>query len=180
MKNLPLIIYIFFSSFVFAQNSNPDFESGFELHSKSFTDGGEIPLQFTCKGENISPELYFSNIPAKAKSFLIICEDTDLSGGFVHWFIYNIPTNLDTLIAGTDFSALGYSGIKILENDFGNVKYEGPCSSSGIHHYQFKVKALNSFVPDYYPENIRQKVLNYAQRHTVGEAELIGTVTVKK
>ncbi len=180
MKVLQLIACILFSVSAFAQNEIPDFESGFEVHSKSFTNGGEIPVRFTCKGENISPELFFSNIPAKTKSFMIICEDSDVSGGFVHWFIYNIPSNLDTLIAGTDFSALGYSGIKILKNDFGNAKYEGPCPPSGTHHYHFKIKALNSFVPDYYPDNIRQKIMNYALRHTVGEAELIGIFTVKK
>lgn len=181
MRKLLLIVLFLSSIAAHGQFSNPDFETTFELHSTSFGNGGKIPEMYSCKGKNISPELYFKNIPANAKSFLIICDDADVSDGFVHWFVYNIPSTLDTLAAGTDFSKLDYSGVRVLRNDFGNEKYDGPCPPSGeTHHYRFKVKVLNSFVPDYYPEEIREKVLSYVSRHMIAEAELTGTFTIKK
>lgn len=181
MRELLLIIFFLSHIVGYGQFTNPDFETAFEIHSTAFDNGKKIPEKFSCKGINTSPELYFKNIPSKAKSFLIICDDADVTGGFVHWFVYNIPSTLDTLAEGTDFAKLGYSGVRILKNDFENEKYDGPCPPSGeTHHYRFKVKVLNSFVPDYYPEELRKKVLSYALRHTIAEAELTGTFTMKK
>ena len=43
-----------------------------QLTSISFSNGGNIPKQFTCEGEDISPELSWSNAPSGTKTFALI------------------------------------------------------------------------------------------------------------
>lgn len=63
---------------------------------------------FGCTGQNISPALEWSGIPADAKSLALIVHDPDAItgvGGFTHWIVYNIPVKATGLEqgAGTDF-----------------------------------------------------------------------------
>ena len=52
-----------------------------------------IPRQHTADGENISPAIQWSGMPATTRSFALVCDDPDvpIPGGFVHWVVYNIP-----------------------------------------------------------------------------------------
>lgn len=47
------------------------------LTSSAFADGGAIPATHTCDGEDISPPLAWSGIPAGARSLVLIVEDPD-------------------------------------------------------------------------------------------------------
>ncbi len=60
--------------------------------SGSFGTGGTIPRQFTCQGENTSPALSLSAVPARTQSIAILMQDLDSPRpGFTHWIVYNIP-----------------------------------------------------------------------------------------
>ena len=48
-----------------------------QLKSRAFEDGGMIPVKFTCEGPNISPPLEFIDVPAEAKSLVLMIEDPD-------------------------------------------------------------------------------------------------------
>lgn len=52
-----------------------------------------MPRDHTPDGRNVSPSLTWSNVPAGAKEFAVICEDPDAGNPppFVHWVIYRIP-----------------------------------------------------------------------------------------
>src|SRR5262245_40383027 len=65
----------------------------FQLKSPAFQAGTSIPQQFTCEGNDVSPELAWQNAPAGAKTFALVVHDPDAprAGGFTHWVIYNIP-----------------------------------------------------------------------------------------
>jgi phosphatidylethanolamine-binding protein (PEBP) family uncharacterized protein len=47
------------------------------LSSSAFSDGGEIPARYTCEGDDISPELSWSDVPAGAQSLVLIVDDPD-------------------------------------------------------------------------------------------------------
>lgn len=47
------------------------------LSSTSFNNNAEIKKKYTSYGENISPELKWSNAPAGTKSFALIVDDPD-------------------------------------------------------------------------------------------------------
>ncbi len=48
-----------------------------ELKSTAFQEGAMIPKVYTCDGQNISPPLSWSGIPAQAKSIALIMDDPD-------------------------------------------------------------------------------------------------------
>ena len=63
-----------------------------KLTSQAFAEGQPIPVKYTCQGQNISPPLAWTNVPAGTKSLALICEDPDAPRGtWTHWVIYNLP-----------------------------------------------------------------------------------------
>src|SRR5215467_3021877 len=73
-----------------------------QLTSSAFQPEGNIPRQFTCEGDDVSPELKWTNAPSGTKSFALIVHDPDAprSGGFPHWIAYNIPENVAQIPQG--------------------------------------------------------------------------------
>lgn len=119
--------------------------SDMQLASPAFPQGGPIPSRHTGEGDDVSPPLSWSNVPAEAKSFAVFCHDPDaplvsVSGtyGFVHWVLYNIPADVTELPEGTRDHTAG-------RNDFGKAGYGGPMppKGHGTHQYYFWVLALN-------------------------------------
>jgi Raf kinase inhibitor-like YbhB/YbcL family protein len=62
-----------------------------KITSPAFADKIPVPVQYTCKGENVSPPLEFIDVPKEAKSLVLIVEDSDSADKRVHWLVYNIP-----------------------------------------------------------------------------------------
>ncbi len=109
--------------------------------SQEFRNGGEIPIRFTCDGENVIPPMTIDRTPGDASSLVIIIEDTNSKPeGFTHWLIYNIdPSRQNIEFGKTPEEA------ETGRNDFGNVGYGGPCPPQAeAHKYNFKVYALKT------------------------------------
>ncbi|MCK5432995.1 MAG: YbhB/YbcL family Raf kinase inhibitor-like protein, partial [Gammaproteobacteria bacterium] len=47
------------------------------ITSPAFSHDGSIPAVYTCDGEDISPQLNWSDIPGNAKSLVLIVDDPD-------------------------------------------------------------------------------------------------------
>lgn len=119
--------------------------SNMQLHSSAFDNNGSIPSKHTGEGEDISPEISWTNIPEGTKGFAVICHDPDAplvtpkgQYGFVHWVLYNIPADTASLAeACQDFT----QGL----NDMGNSGYMGPMppEGHGTHQYYFWILALD-------------------------------------
>jgi phosphatidylethanolamine-binding protein (PEBP) family uncharacterized protein len=60
------------------------------LTSPAFTDGGPIPAQHTCDGENTSPPLAWEAGPPGTAAWVLIAEDPD-ARNWVHWLVVNLP-----------------------------------------------------------------------------------------
>lgn len=117
------------------------------VQSSTFSEGGAIPRQYTCDGEDISPPLSWSGVPEGAKSLALICDDPDAPGKtWVHWVLFNLPPSMTELPEGVpareDVRGGGLQGT----NDFRKVGYGGPCPPSGTHRYVFKLSALDTEV----------------------------------
>ena len=140
-----------------------------ELSSPSFENGGSIPTKYTKKGENISPPLIFSNVPENAKSLALIVDDP---GGplitFVHWLVWNIPSNTTKIMEGE----------KIIypqgKNTLGKHGYIGPCPPFGKHQYFFKLYALDKTIDLEVGAN-KKKLEKAISKHIITEAHLTGT-----
>lgn len=110
-----------------------------KLTSSAFDDNQKIPEIYTCDGDNINPPLEIADVPENAKSLCLIMDDPDAPGEtFLHWMIWNIPPSLKE-IAENDWPEGAEQG----ENGAGELGYLGACPPSGVHHYHFKLYALN-------------------------------------
>ncbi|MHA4808773.1 YbhB/YbcL family Raf kinase inhibitor-like protein [Flavitalea flava] len=104
---------------------------------------------FGCHGENISPELSWSNAPAGTQAFAVTMYDKDAptGSGFWHWLIFNLPATTSELKsnAGDVSKGLAPAGSIQSLTDFGKQGYGGPCPPAGpIHEYLITVFALKS------------------------------------
>ena len=120
----------------------------FTVSSTAFKAGETLPAKYTADGADISPPLAWSGSPAGTRSFVVIVDDLDSSGGaFTHWVIFNVPGDATGLPEGVPkqpvTSDLAIQGT----NDFGRLGYGGPAPPPGSpHHYRFTVYALDTIL----------------------------------
>lgn len=109
-----------------------------DVSSPAFQKDEMIPKKYSCQGENISPALHISGLPANTVTVAIILHDPDapMEGGFTHWVAWNITPNADIPEKFSD-GEQGSNGAK-------QKGYTGPCPPSGTHHYHFMVYALDT------------------------------------
>jgi hypothetical protein len=186
-----LSVFVFiFTNITYPVIANPDKQKGqilekennmlFEIKSTDFSHGDEIPLKFTCEGENISPELQWSGAPANTKSFVLIVDDPDAPDPdapkttFVHWVVYDIPPGSagfkENIAVGKTISSGGIQGI----TDYRILGYKGPCPPIGRHRYFFKLYALDT-VLKLDPGKSKTEIIKAIHGHVKGEAVLMGT-----
>lgn len=147
-----------------------------ELTSSAFDDGGEIPVRHTCVGQDMSPPLSWSGMPDGTRSLVLIVDDPDAPDPaapkttWVHWVVYNLPPEIDTLAEATALPAGAEHGV----NDWGRAAYGGPCPPIGRHRYFHKLYALDTVLEDL--ENPTKADVEAAmQGHVIDHAELVGT-----
>ena len=148
------------------------------LTSESFVQNGMIPIRHTCDGQDISPELSWSEIPAGTKSLVLIVDDPDAPDPadpkmtWVHWVLYNIPPDTNGLPEGASVAGLP-SGTREGINDWQRTGYGGPCPPIGTHRYFHKLYAVDTVLSDL--KQPTKAVLEEAmQGHVIEHFELIG------
>ena len=148
------------------------------ITSPDFAHNGSIPARFTCDGEDVSPALRWTSIPAAAKSLVLIVDDPDAPDPaaprtiWVHWVLYNLPpttTELPQHIAPSQLPAGTKEGL----NDWKKTGYGGPCPPVGWHRYFFKLYALDIELPDL-NKPTKAKLEKAMQGHILASSELIG------
>ncbi|MBE2271042.1 MAG: YbhB/YbcL family Raf kinase inhibitor-like protein [Anaerolinea sp.] len=143
-----------------------------EIASVAFKDRQPVPTAYTCDGANVSPPLTFSDIPANAKSLVLMVEDVDAPANpWVHWLVFNIPPTTTTVRP----DSIPDGATEGLANG-GTHGYEGPCPRyfAGTHHYKFRLLALDTWL-DLPAASTRADVLARAEGHIIAEALLVGT-----
>jgi Raf kinase inhibitor-like YbhB/YbcL family protein len=164
-----------------ARDTDARFHAGLSrslaVRSDSFTAGGTIPPQFTCKGAGGSPQISWSDAPPQTASFALIAIDWDVPSpafrllGFTHWTLYDVPPALQQLNADVSVKQLSDQGAKSGLNSGGTVGFTPPCPPMGIHKYIFRVYALD--VPQLQPASPDHDAMMAAmQGHVLGYGEL--------
>ena len=174
MKTILFVAVFLLSTLSYAQT--------FTLKSKEL--GGQATLkqlynEFGCKGENKSPQLFWENVPAAAKSFAVTMydEDAPTGSGWWHWLIFDIDKHTSELKAdaGDVLKQIAPAQSVQSKTDFGIPGYGGPCPPPGNapHRYVITVYALkieklglNAFVNP-------ALVGFYLEKNTIEKASLI-------
>jgi Raf kinase inhibitor-like YbhB/YbcL family protein len=140
----------------------------FTLKSSTFADGKMMPKKVSnntpnnpnCVGENVSPQLSWSNVPDGTKSFAFLMIDPEgrAPGGVNHWVAYGIPASVtgfaegevskpnDKFVGGKSTQGVGF--------------YSGPCTPPNVtpHHYTFVLIATD-FDPKELPPGLTRDEL---------------------
>ncbi len=147
-----------------------------KITSKVFNDGDPIPDRNACKGINVSPPIEWEGV-SDAESYAVICEDPDApSGTWVHWVIYNLPSDTTSLPEWIMEREELENGAKQGFNDFGTIGYRGPCPPGGTHRYYFRVYAVDTELP--LPARItKADLLDAMKDYILDEGHLMGRYT---
>jgi Raf kinase inhibitor-like YbhB/YbcL family protein len=142
--------------------------------SPSFAEGTRIPVDHTCDGKDLIPELVLSSPPENTKSLALFVEDPDApSGTFTHMVAFNLAPDLHKLPSGTELTDAG-DNARFGLNDFHVAHYSGPCPPKGeAHRYRFRVVALDTVLS--LPEGTPLGQIGEAiDGHIIGEGMLTG------
>jgi Raf kinase inhibitor-like YbhB/YbcL family protein len=159
-------------------NSEEEVNQGMILTSPSFENKGNIPKKHTCDGDDISPALSWFKVPEGTKSFVLIVDDPDAPDPsdpkmtWVHWVLYNIPADINTLPEGVEEQDLA-PGILGGLNDWKKTGYGGPCPPIGKHRYFHKLYALDIALPDL-NRPAKADLEKAIDGHVLSASELIG------
>lgn len=157
--------------------SSPAAGGGLKVTSTAFENGQRIPAKYTGDGEDISPPLSWSGLPAGTKNIAVICDDPDAPRGtFVHWVLYGLPAKEQGLPEGVPRTETLSNGAVHGTNDFGRYGYIGPSPPQGDppHHYHFRVYALSAPL-GLQPGATRAEVDIAMKGKILAQGELIGT-----
>ena len=160
----------------------------FTLTSSTFQDGGwlqqknagsEKARNPNCVGENVSPPLAWSNVPAKATSLAILV--TDLEGrnaeGALHWVAYGIPVSVTGFAEGeVSKESPKYVG------GLGTNKrstYSGPCTPATPHHYAFMLIATTLGEKDLPAGLTREEFLQKSNGKRIGVTGMVALWATK-
>ncbi len=143
-----------------------NYQPSMQLTSPTIQAEQSIPKQFTCDGNDVSPQLDWSNVPEGTQSFVLVMRDPDAPNKeWVHWVVKNIPDS----VTGVEENSVPENGVEVM-NDFGRVAWGGPCPPDGEHRYYFELYALD--VEDVSGSSISE-VEEAMARHVLDKAELM-------
>jgi Raf kinase inhibitor-like YbhB/YbcL family protein len=159
----------------------------FTLQSKTFQDGHMMPKKVAnnapsnpnCVGDNVSPELSWSNVPEGTKSLVLLMSDPEgrAPSGVSHWVAYGIPASVTGFAEGeTSKDSDKYVGGK---STMGVGHYSGPCTppNASPHHYTFVLIATDFDPKELPPGLTRDEVIakfGPPPAHVKGSTGLVG------
>ena len=134
-----------------------------KLTSTGFTDGGKLPLTFTCynNGGNaqsppesaVSPPFQWANVPKGTASFALLANGTDVhpAKGIdmeMFWALWNIPATTTQVPQGVKIGPERPDGSRQATGQRMIVGYRAPCAPAGVGqlHYMFTLFALDQML----------------------------------
>ena len=145
-----------------------------DVTSPAFTDGGAIPQKHAGEGvgDNVSPTLQWTGIPADAKQLVLIMDDLDvpMPKPLMHT-IAVIEPDVGGLAEGE--LKPGTTGIWLVKAFGATYLGPRPIPGHGQHHYRFLVFALDLKIPDGVADH--KALLAAMAGHVVARGGLTGT-----
>ena len=144
------------------------------LSSSAFSDGEAIPRRFTCDGDDVSPPLAWTDVPAGARSLALLCDDPTLRPALGTTGRSTIFQPIEP--ASPKAPATPKRGSSRRSMTFGDPGYNGPCPPRrhGPHHYHFRLLALSAASLAVGGEPTCRDVEREARKHVLSEATLVG------
>jgi len=152
------------------------------LTTTAFPDGGVIPDKYTQAGEQVSPALTWTNVPAGTVSFVLNMRDPDVarnktSEDQVHWLVWGIPGTAKGMSEGQPKGPTLPDGSQQISAT-GQV-YRGPGAPAAgpRHHYTFELFALDTKIDvkaTADPWETRTAVYAAMQGHVLGKSVYVG------
>jgi hypothetical protein len=150
-----------------------------ELSSGDIAPGAQIAtaqIYPRCGGQNISPSLSWSSVPAGAKSLVLTMIDTDVKPAqWSHWIVVDLPTSTTGLARGTTRLP---PGAKAIASNFGDAFYDGPCppNGTGVHHYRVTIWAMPAAKTEIAGDAKANAVAETLAKTALASASLVGWV----
>ncbi len=143
-----------------------------KIESSAFQSGGEIPRKYGYKKDNVNPALIINDVPADAKSLVLVMDDPDAMGAvgkvWVHWVLWNIDPSTGEI----NENSVPSNSIQG-KTDFGEIAYGGPAPPDKEHTYLFKLYALDDKLS--LDEGSTKSQLEEAMKnHVIAETKLKG------
>lgn len=137
-----------------------------------------IPRKYTGEGQDVSPPLVWTPVPAGTKEIALIVDDPDAprSEPWVHWVLYHIPPEATGLPEGIPNSVPASGGMLQGINSWNRIGYNGPMPppGHGRHRYHFRLYALDAPL-NLEPGLTKDALLEAMLGHVLAEGELVGT-----
>lgn len=146
-----------------------------EFECVGMDDGSKFPIEYTGRGQDISPEFIIKNLSPNAKTLAVTLEDLSHPiKDFTHWIIWNIPTTdriKKNIPAGKAVPMLGNASQGI---GYGLHRYAGPKPPKGKKHtYRFTVYSLDCEI-NISANSMKRNFLKKAERHIIQKGNIIG------
>jgi Raf kinase inhibitor-like YbhB/YbcL family protein len=144
--------------------------------STEFSDGGAMPASSAGKGvgDNTSPQLRWTGLPAQARQLVLIIDDVDVP--LPRPLLHTVAV-IEPGVQDVETGALqpGAAGMRFIPGSLGHRGYAGPrpIPGHGPHHYRFHVFALDAPIPDHVAT--AKALLKQMAGHVLAHGVLTGT-----
>jgi Raf kinase inhibitor-like YbhB/YbcL family protein len=157
-------------------------QPAFTLTTTAFADGTPIPAKYTQAGDQTSPALTWTNVPAGTQSFVLNMRDPDVARNKttedqVHWLVWGIPGTAKGMPEGVPKGEKLADGSQQISASGPMYRGPGAPASGPVHHYTFEVFALDTPVnvtPGADAWETRTKVFQAMNGHILGKAVYVG------
>jgi hypothetical protein len=148
------------------------------VRSEALQDG-QIPVRYSKDGQNVSPPLAWSDLPAGTTELALLFENItpQTKEPFVQWLVYKILPDEGGLPEGYKHKADPKEPVDVLHgrNSLGNVGYDGPLGALNRPiRYRFRLLALDQAL-DVPPGLDKDAFLAAASGHVLERSDLIVT-----
>jgi Raf kinase inhibitor-like YbhB/YbcL family protein len=188
MKRLALILVAAAGSLAAQGTPQQPRPTPMVLTIPAWADGQPIPVKFTQAGEQFSPELKWTNVPAGTQSIVVNMLDPDVSVNRTtetqpHWIVWNVPATATGLPEGMKPGAELPDGIRQISASGPQYRGPGAAANGPLHHYTFEVYALDAKIdvtaatgatPVAAAVDTRAAVMKAMQGHIIGKAVYVG------
>jgi Raf kinase inhibitor-like YbhB/YbcL family protein len=152
------------------------------MSSTAFADGAEIPAKYTQAGNQTSPAITWTNLPAGTVTLLLHMHDLEVSRNHtlddqLHWIVWNIPATATGLPEGVPMGAQLQNGAYQLSASGAVYRGPGAPAAGPRHHYTFELIALDTRIdvqPGTDAFETRTQILKAIQGHILGKAVYMG------
>lgn len=158
-----------------------ELEDTIVVSSSAFENHGSVPLQYSAYGDNVSPQLAWTNLPEGTVQLALVMDDpiAPTPQPFVHWVAYNVPAAASLPEAlSKDAQVSGVADLAGMINGLNGLRQAGyfgprPPVDGKLHAYHFRVYALDAELN--LPEGLdKDTLLKAIEGHVLGTGMLMG------